>query len=138
MDPDQPAQSDQDPCCSLSVSLLVIGFVSEQHGSDPIRLRGCASWSGSLLVANPLCWFCHGMAQLHIYYYLVKTKQELFIVCRSFYILKKKKKKHKQKTKKPQKTTNRSDLASLHRCAGRSSAIYLWQRFYNTIPTGLS
>jgi hypothetical protein len=27
------AQSDQDPCCSLSVSLLVIGFVSEQHGS---------------------------------------------------------------------------------------------------------
>jgi hypothetical protein len=24
---------DQDPCCSLSVSLLVIGFVSEQHGS---------------------------------------------------------------------------------------------------------
>jgi hypothetical protein len=35
MDPDQPAhpQSDQDPCCSLSVSLLVIGFVGEQHGS---------------------------------------------------------------------------------------------------------
>jgi hypothetical protein len=27
------AHSDQDPCCSLSVSLLVIGFVSEQHGS---------------------------------------------------------------------------------------------------------
>jgi hypothetical protein len=27
------AQSDQDPSCSLSVSLLAIGFVSEQHGS---------------------------------------------------------------------------------------------------------
>jgi hypothetical protein len=34
MDPDQPGvQSDQDPCCSLSVSLLVIDLVSEQHGS---------------------------------------------------------------------------------------------------------
>jgi hypothetical protein len=27
------AQSDQDPCCSLSFSLLVIGLVIEQHGS---------------------------------------------------------------------------------------------------------
>jgi hypothetical protein len=27
------AQSDQDPCCSLSDLLLVIGLVSEQHGS---------------------------------------------------------------------------------------------------------
>jgi hypothetical protein len=27
------AQSDQDPCCSLSVSLFEIGLVSEQHGS---------------------------------------------------------------------------------------------------------
>jgi hypothetical protein len=27
------AQSDQDPCCSLSDSLLVIGLVSKQHGS---------------------------------------------------------------------------------------------------------
>jgi hypothetical protein len=27
------AQSDQDPCCSLSVSLLIIGLISEQHGS---------------------------------------------------------------------------------------------------------
>jgi hypothetical protein len=27
------AQSDQDPCCLLSVSLLVIEFVCEQHGS---------------------------------------------------------------------------------------------------------
>jgi hypothetical protein len=26
-------KSDQDPCCSLSVTLLVIGLESEQHGS---------------------------------------------------------------------------------------------------------
>jgi hypothetical protein len=29
-----------------------------------IRLRGCAGWSGSMLVANPLCWFCHGAAHI--------------------------------------------------------------------------
>jgi hypothetical protein len=57
------AQSDQDPCCSLSVSLLVIGFVREQHGS----WSDCADagWSGSMLVANALCWFCHGAAQVY-------------------------------------------------------------------------
>jgi hypothetical protein len=33
MDPDQPAPTDQDPCCSLSVSLFVIELKSEQHGS---------------------------------------------------------------------------------------------------------
>jgi hypothetical protein len=34
-------QSDQDPCCSLSDSLLVIGFVSQQHGSwyQTVRMR---------------------------------------------------------------------------------------------------
>jgi hypothetical protein len=34
LDLDQPeAKSDQDPCCSLSVSLLVKVLLSEQHGS---------------------------------------------------------------------------------------------------------
>jgi hypothetical protein len=31
---------------------------------------GCAGWSGSMLVANPLCWFCHDAAQIllwHVY-----------------------------------------------------------------------
>jgi len=32
MDPDQPVQSGQDPCCLLTVSLIAIGFESEQHG----------------------------------------------------------------------------------------------------------
>jgi hypothetical protein len=30
-----------------------------------IRLRGSAGWSGSMLVANPLCWFCHDTAHLY-------------------------------------------------------------------------
>jgi hypothetical protein len=29
-----------------------------------IRLRGSAGWSGSMLVANPLCWFCHDAVQI--------------------------------------------------------------------------
>jgi hypothetical protein len=41
-------QSDQDPCYTLSVSLLVVGFVSEQHGS----------WSDCADA------FCHGMAHI--------------------------------------------------------------------------
>jgi hypothetical protein len=43
------AQFDQDPCCSLSVSLLIIGFVSEQHGfwSDCADAQACLDpcWS---------------------------------------------------------------------------------------------
>jgi hypothetical protein len=31
-----------------------------------IRLRGCAGWSGSMLVANALRWFCRDAAQLLI------------------------------------------------------------------------
>jgi hypothetical protein len=31
-----------------------------------IRLRGCAGWSGSMLVANALCWFCRDVAHLSI------------------------------------------------------------------------
>jgi hypothetical protein len=31
-----------------------------------IRLRGCAGWSGSMLVANPLCWFCRDAAHIFV------------------------------------------------------------------------
>jgi hypothetical protein len=31
-----------------------------------IRLRGCADWSKSMLVAKALCWFCHDAAQFYI------------------------------------------------------------------------
>jgi hypothetical protein len=73
LDPDQPVriaspQSDQDPCCSLSVSVLVIELVSEQHGS--LSDCGCAGWSGSMLVANALCWFCHDAAQIILKLYI--------------------------------------------------------------------
>jgi hypothetical protein len=40
-----------------------------------IRLRGCAGWSGSMLVANTLRWFCRDAAHLcdfineHFVYY---------------------------------------------------------------------
>jgi hypothetical protein len=29
-----------------------------------MRLRERADWSGSMLVANPLCWFCRNAAQI--------------------------------------------------------------------------
>jgi hypothetical protein len=35
-----------------------------------IRLRGCAGWSGSMLVANALCWFCRDVAH---FYFLFKA-----------------------------------------------------------------
>jgi hypothetical protein len=56
MDPDQPAQSDQDPCCSLQVSLLVIGFTSKRTAWILIRMCEYAVWFGYMLVAYPLCW----------------------------------------------------------------------------------
>jgi hypothetical protein len=31
-----------------------------------IWLRGGAGWSVSMLVANPLCWFCHDAAQIKV------------------------------------------------------------------------
>jgi hypothetical protein len=37
-----------------------------------IRLRGCVGWSGSMLVANPLCWFCRDAA-----HFLFKLVTEL-------------------------------------------------------------
>jgi hypothetical protein len=62
------AQSDQDPFCLLSVSLVVIGFVSEQHGS----------WSNCADVwvqagRKPICWFCHSAA--HKLKYIVYSAQ---------------------------------------------------------------
>jgi hypothetical protein len=58
----ESAQSDQDPCCSLSFSILVIDC--NRTACILNRLRGCAGWSGSMLVANALCWFCHAAAHI--------------------------------------------------------------------------
>jgi hypothetical protein len=42
-----------------------------------IRLRRCAGWFGSMLVANPLCLFCHDTA--HIIVRLVLKDQRLLV-----------------------------------------------------------
>jgi hypothetical protein len=41
-----------------------------------IRLRGCAGWSGSMLVANALCWFCHDAA--HFTFFTNRQSIHLF------------------------------------------------------------
>jgi hypothetical protein len=41
----------------LSVNTAV-SVLNEQYGS----WSDCAGWSGSMLAANPLWWFCHGAA----------------------------------------------------------------------------
>jgi hypothetical protein len=76
MDPVHPAQSDQDPCCSLSVC----NRVGKQTSWMLIRLRGCAGWSGSMLVANPLCWFCHGTAQLLFHFFCDLGMRLFFLI----------------------------------------------------------
>jgi hypothetical protein len=58
------SDQDQDPTCSLTNSIQVEKLIENSMDPDQIRLRGWAGWSGSVLVANSLCWFCHGMAQL--------------------------------------------------------------------------
>jgi hypothetical protein len=46
------------------------------NSMDPdLRLRGCADWSGSMLVANALRWFCRYAA--HIIYWIAPV---LFLV----------------------------------------------------------
>jgi hypothetical protein len=48
-----------------------------------IKLRGCASWSGSMLVANPLCWFSRDAAQI-ISHVLTELKYSCYmpVMCR--------------------------------------------------------
>jgi hypothetical protein len=66
MDPDQPAhprsliriQAVRLPTL-LQVELLIA------NSMDPDQ----TGWSGFMLVANPLCWFCHDTA--HIYFNLL-------------------------------------------------------------------
>jgi hypothetical protein len=45
-----------------------------------IRLRRYAGWSGSMLVTNPLCWFCHDAAHIIIDHF-----HKLFIWCMIFF-----------------------------------------------------
>jgi hypothetical protein len=61
MDPDQPVQ----PRRQIRVHAVRCQFLScyrvcKRTAWILVRLRGCAGWSGSMLVANPLCCFCCG------------------------------------------------------------------------------
>jgi hypothetical protein len=69
MDPDQPAHLRSlisIHAFLLSVSLLVKELVSKRTAWILIRLRGYTGWSGSMLVANALCWFCRDATQINI------------------------------------------------------------------------
>jgi hypothetical protein len=66
MDPDQPAH----PRSLVRIHafrLLTLLQVEKLTAYKwiLIRLRGCAGWSGSMLVANPICWFCRDAAQIN-------------------------------------------------------------------------
>jgi hypothetical protein len=51
-----------------------------------IRLRGCAGWSGSMLVANPLCWFCHDAAHIVIFGKSGYIREWITYVCQFMYL----------------------------------------------------
>jgi hypothetical protein len=44
----------------FAISFSTCYRVCKQTAWILIGLRRCAGWSGSMLVANALCWFCHG------------------------------------------------------------------------------
>jgi hypothetical protein len=48
----------------FAVSFSTFYWVCKRTEWILIRLCGCAAWSGSMLVANPLCWFCHDAAHI--------------------------------------------------------------------------
>jgi hypothetical protein len=48
----------------FAISLSTCNRVGKRTSWILIRLRGCAGWSGSMLVANALCWFCHDAAHI--------------------------------------------------------------------------
>jgi hypothetical protein len=61
MDPDQPAH----PRSLIRIHAVRYQFLYllkglKANSMDPYQ--GCAGWSGSMLVANALRWFCHDTA----------------------------------------------------------------------------
>jgi hypothetical protein len=48
----------------FAISLSTYNMVCKWTAWILIRLCRCAGWSGSMLVANPLCWFCHDAAHM--------------------------------------------------------------------------
>jgi hypothetical protein len=66
MDPDQPAHPR---------SLIRIHAVGLPTLLQVEKLHKCTGWSASMLVANPLCWFCHEAAQLCLFLGMVQPVQ---------------------------------------------------------------
>jgi hypothetical protein len=63
MDPDQLAH----PRILIRIMLFAISFstckrVGKRTAWILVRLRGCAGWSGSMLVTKTLCWVCSDAA----------------------------------------------------------------------------
>jgi hypothetical protein len=50
----------------FAISFFTCYRVCKRTAWMPIRLRGCEGWSGSMLVANALCWFCRDVAHFYI------------------------------------------------------------------------
>jgi hypothetical protein len=69
MDPDQPAHPHSLIRIQMlfAISFLTCYRICKRTAWILIRLRGCAGWSGSMLVANTLCCFCHDAAQIYIF-----------------------------------------------------------------------
>jgi hypothetical protein len=65
----------------FAISLSTCDRVGKRTVWVLIRLHRCAGWSGSMLVANPSCWFCHGTAHLNYRkcIYIWSQKQYLFV-----------------------------------------------------------
>jgi hypothetical protein len=85
MDPDQPAH----PRSLIRIHAVRFHFstcnrVGKGTAWILIRLRRCAGWSGSMLVANPFCWFCRDAAQimmLHLTIQISTYKKAKFYNC---------------------------------------------------------
>jgi hypothetical protein len=59
----------------LQTLLQVVKLIANSMNHDQTA-NGCAGWSGSMLVANALCWFCRDAAHISVdETQCVKTKQ---------------------------------------------------------------
>jgi hypothetical protein len=63
-DPDQPAHPRSlIRIHAVRLPTLLQGEKLIANSMDPDQTTRCASWSGSMLLANALCWFCRDAAQ---------------------------------------------------------------------------
>jgi hypothetical protein len=65
----------------FAISFSICNRVCKRTEWILVRLRGRAGWSGSMLVANALCWFCRDAAQMYlkVKYWEVNKENNLHI-----------------------------------------------------------